>query len=217
MNSNDNISISNGQPNASQSTLRQSISDDDSRREIQNPIAATLVRSNVCLQSRAQTTGVKLHNKYQKQGNNKIKSKANSSFSGEQLAVPLKRNFDRILKKNSVESDFGTTAFFNSKPRKLLNDVFNRVDRIERPSGLAFLKNRLNSQIKVIIRRRRNCPFISRVIEYKGILNMFDKHMNLYMSDVIESFTYKMDEKLIKRARHRYNIFLRGDNIILVS
>lgn len=137
------------------------------------------------------------------------------------FAVPLVRNFERNLKRPTGNEQLtpGTSLGLVRKLRKKRPDVFSRMDEIETSSGpLSQLKEGLNKTIKVLIRRRRKVPYISRTIEYKGKLMMFDKHMNLYMSDVIESFKYKTDDdKILKRARHRRDILLRGDNIILVS
>lgn len=135
----------------------------------------------------------------------------------EPLAVPLVRNFDRILKKKNNSDGSETTSLLIHRPRKTQQDVFQKVAKVSDNSSLVFLKNRLNRKIKVVIRRRRKCPYISRVLSYKGQLVLFDKHMNLYLDDVIESFAYHPYDKLIKRARHRKSIMLRGDNIIMIS
>lgn len=134
-------------------------------------------------------------------------------FSNEPFAVPLVRNFDRIL-KTSTEVGSITTALSN-KIRKLKPDVFSRADSMTGP--LSLLKARMNETVKVLIRRRRKVPYISRIIEYRGTLVLFDKHMNLCLENVIESFTYADGDKIMKRARHRDNLIVRGDNVILVS
>lgn len=148
-----------------------------------------------------------------------ISSKQQSSSKktqSEPFAVPLVRNFDRILKK--TDDLLGECPGLVTRKRKQKSDVFSRLDQIQSASGpINVLKNRLNQYIKVLIRRRRKVPYISRVIEYKGELALFDKHMNLFMKDVIESFTYSLDGKIHKRARHRDSLFIRGDNIILVT
>lgn len=137
-----------------------------------------------------------------------------STFSKEPFAVPLVRNFEKILKKDeNGEPIKGTYTI----AKKVKSDVFSRIEQIEPKSGpLAILKKRMGKSTKVLIRRRRKVPYISRVIEYKGILVTFDKHMNLYLKDVIESFTYTVGSKTLKRARHRENLMIRGDNIILI-
>lgn len=133
----------------------------------------------------------------------------------EPFAVPLVRNFDRILKKQ--DNLLGECPGLVTRKRKQQLDVFTKIDQIKPETGpINVLKNRLNQHIKVLIRRRRKVPYISRVIEYKGELVLFDKHMNLYLKDVIESFTFSLSGRLHRRARHRDNLFLRGDNVILV-
>ena len=149
----------------------------------------------------------------------------NSSRSGsrrvsqpcEPFCVPLVRNFEKILKKSSP-SEEASPSLLPTRPKKARPDLFNRTEKIEANSGpLSHLRNRMNAPVKVIIRRRKKVPYISRVIEYKGTLIMFDKHMNLYLKDVIETFTYENDGKILKRGRHRDGIILRGDNVILIA
>lgn len=124
------------------------------------------------------------------------------------------RNFERVLRKTEDGSSIGLVH----RPRKSRPDIFSKLDQLDPASGPIYsLKERLNQKVKVLIRRRRKVNYISRVIEYKGTLTMFDKHMNLVLSDVIESFIYSLNDKVMKRARHRNNILIRGDNIILVS
>lgn len=152
------------------------------------------------------------------EGENNRRTPAKTSFK-QPFAAPLVRNFEKILKKpDDGQVMRGSPQLLNIVKRKSKADVFSKADRIDSSSGpLVLLKSKVDSVVKVLIRRRRKVPYVSRVIEYKGTLVLFDKHMNLYLSDVIESFKYSLDEKLMKRARHRDNILLRGDNIILVS
>lgn len=146
-----------------------------------------------------------------------------SRGSQEPFAVPLVRNFEKILK--SAESRKLPSQGSNSdpeqqasRPKRTKPDVFSRAESLETNSGpFSHLKSRMGKTVKVIIRRRRKVPFISRIIEYKGRLIIFDKHMNLHLGDVIESFTYLKQGKTFKRARHRESIVLRGDNIILIA
>lgn len=140
-----------------------------------------------------------------------------SRTSPEQIFVtPQVRNFEKILKKTDDEQVTRNYQSSSSTRKKL--DVFSKIEQLDPASGpLSLLKKKINSVVKVLIRRRQKVPFISRVIEYKGTLILFDKHMNLYLRDVIESFKYSQDEKLLKRARHRDDILVRGDNIILIS
>lgn len=135
------------------------------------------------------------------------------------FAAPLVRNFDKILKKTDEGQVMrGSPQLLKIVKRKSKVDVFSKADRLDSSSGpLVLLRSKQDRVVRVLIRRRRKVPYISRVIEYKGTLVLFDKHMNLYLSDVIESFKYSKDEELMKRARHRNNILLRGDNIIWVS
>lgn len=136
------------------------------------------------------------------------------------FSVPLVRNFDRILRKQSDAGPLETSALLNiiSKPKKSKADLFTRLEQLDQSKGpLSHLKKNVDKVVKVLIRRRRKVPYISRTIEYKGTLVLFDKHMNLYLRDVIESFKYQIGGKLMKRARHRDRMFIRGDNVILVS
>lgn len=142
-------------------------------------------------------------------------SQKNLSKKTEPFAVPLVRNFDKILKKPSTDGEKDLGFIHRSKKKK---DVFSKSTSIELSSGRPpVLAQRLNQVVKVLIRRRRKVPYISRVIEYTGTLVMFDKHMNLYLQDVVESFTYSSGDNLLKRARFRENILVRGDNIILIQ
>lgn len=128
------------------------------------------------------------------------------------MATP--RQFERILKKQ----EDGTPVGLVYRPRRSKPDIFSKTEQLGPSSGPIFmLKQHVNQNVKVLIRRRRKIAYISRVIEYRGRLIMFDKHMNLALADVIESFVYKRGEQILKRARHRDNILLRGDNIILIS
>lgn len=143
------------------------------------------------------------------------KSNKNLPKKSEPFAVPLERNFDRILKKPSTSSE--AIASLTQRPRKQRPDVFSRAEKPDAStSRIPVLSKRLNQDLKVLIRRRRKVPYYSRIIEYRGTLVLFDKHMNLLLSDVVESFTYVSDDKLMKRARFRDNIMIRGDNIILI-
>lgn len=143
---------------------------------------------------------------------------SSSKLLQEPFAVPLVRNFERILKKPTTNETDQATTLLSRVIQKRKSDVFSRTEQLEDTSGpLVLLKRNLNRTIRVLIRRRRNVPYISRVIEYKGVLVLFDKHMNLYLNDVFESFAYKLDGKMLKRTRHRDSLLIRGDNIILIS
>lgn len=147
-------------------------------------------------------------------------SSASISRPEQPLSVPLVRNFDRILKKPNVDCHQESSALLNiiSRPRQKKPDLFSRLDKLDQSKGpLLHLKRNVDKTVKVLIRRRRKVPYISRTIEYKGTLVLFDKHMNLFLRDVIESFKYHLNGKLMKRARHRDKVFIRGDNVILVS
>lgn len=135
----------------------------------------------------------------------------------ERFSVPLVRNFEKILRKTTPTGD-ASPSMQPSRPKKARHDLFSKTQQIKPNSGpLWHLKDRLNEPVKVIIRRRKKVPFISRVIEYKGTLGMFDKHMNMYLKDVVETFKYERGGKILKRGRHRDGIILRGDNVILVA
>lgn len=142
-----------------------------------------------------------------------------SNFFQQPFAAPLVRNFDKILKKTDDGQVMrGSPQLLNLVKRKSKADVFSKADKLGPSSGpIVLLKSKIDCIVKVLIRRRRKVPYLSRTIEYKGTLILFDKHINLYLKDVIESFKYTQGEKLLKRARYRDNILLRGDNIILVS
>lgn len=134
--------------------------------------------------------------------------------SSKPLAVPLLRNFERIMKQEAR----GSPSSRPTAPKKARVDVFTKAQQIQSSSGpILHLKNRLNQVVKVLIRRRKKVPYISRIIEYKGTLIIFDKHMNMLLRDVIESFKYERDGKILKRGRHRDEIIVRGDNVILVA
>lgn len=154
--------------------------------------------------------------KYYDCANRFKKSTGSTSFSNEPLATPLNRNFDRILKKTkNADGELVPVPLYSTKKAKIQQDVFSKMDTAS--LGLSLLKDKLDKKVKILIRRRRKCPYISRVIEYMGQLVLFDKHMNIYLRNVIESFSYNIGDKLVKRARHRDNIMIRGDNIILIS
>lgn len=149
--------------------------------------------------------------------NESRQSSRGSTRLSEPFSVPLVRNFEKILKsENQSQASFSGNKV--NRPRRMQQDVFTRTEQIETNSGpMSHLKCRLDQTVKITIRRRRKIPYISRTIDYRGTLAMFDKHMNLYLKNVIESFTYMRDRKKHKRARHRDGIILRGDNIILVA
>lgn len=141
-----------------------------------------------------------------------------SKFSQQPFAVPLVRNFDRILKKNDNEECQPGTKTVSSQQKKVKQDVFTKTEKSASTLGpLLLLRERLDKPVKVIVRRRRKVPYISRVIEYKGTLILFDKHMNVYLKDVIESFKYSLGGQILKRARHRDDTLIRGDNVILIN
>lgn len=153
---------------------------------------------------------------------NKMSDSDSSQSNSVPFVPPLVRNFERILKKpENLEGNTQASAAplgMVYKPRKTRADVFSKIQQLESKSGpIIHLRHRLNQIVNVLIRRRRKVPYISRVIDYKGTLVLFDKHMNLYLEDVIESFKYSRDDEIRKRARHRDSILLRGDNIILIS
>lgn len=144
----------------------------------------------------------------------------NTSRYDKPFSVPLVRNFDRILKKTNDVCPEESSALLNiiSKQTRVKPDLFTRLEQLDQSKGpLLHLKKNVDKIVKVLIRRRRRVPYVCRTLEYKGTLVLFDKHMNLYLKDVIESFKYHLNGKLMKRARHRDNMFIRGDNVILVS
>jgi small nuclear ribonucleoprotein (snRNP)-like protein len=150
------------------------------------------------------------------QGTSESQLRRRSTGSNEPFAVPLVRNFERIL-KNTFQDARASPGSMAVRPKRARADVFTKTEQIDAYSGpLSHLKKRLNKVVKVMIRRRKKVPYISRIIEYKGTLTMFDKHMNMFLEDVIESFKYQKDGKLLKRGRHRDGIMIRGDNVIMV-
>lgn len=139
------------------------------------------------------------------------------TFPEQIFVTPQIRNFEKILKKIDAGKVTRNYQLSSSISRKKL-DVFSKIEQLGPSSGPLFLlKSKVNTDIEVLIRRRRKVPFISRAIKYRGTLVLFDKHMNLYLKDVIESFKYSRDGKLAVRARHRYDMLVRGDNIISIS
>ena len=160
-------------------------------------------------------------NKSQTGSEQRTKVSRKSSQFQEPFAVPLVRNFEKILKdKGPQASETQATGSDErtAKPKRHNQDVFTRAESLEVGSGpFAHLKSRMGKSVKVIVRRRKKVPFISRIIEYRGLLVIFDKHMNLHLKNVIESFTYSKEGRILKRARQRDGIVLRGDNIILVA
>lgn len=149
---------------------------------------------------------------------NSLSDYYNKSFGGKS---PRKSNFFELPARNfaSILLDPSKDASEQDRrPKKKRPDVFKKIDELDHRSGpLNLLKQSLGKTIKVKVRRRRKAPYISRVIDFKGTLILFDAHLNLLMEDVTESFTYELDNQLLVRAREKKSFFLRGDNIILIS
>lgn len=124
----------------------------------------------------------------------------------EPFGVPLVRNFERILKRNDESTPL--------QAKRIRPDVFSRT---ETSGPLSHLRSRMGQTITVLIRRRRKVPYLSRKIEYKGKLVLFDKHMNLFLENASESFLYQKEGRVLKRTRTRGGIIIRGDNVILVA
>lgn len=152
---------------------------------------------------------------------NRRRHSRDSFHSQEPFAVPLVRNFEKILKKGNLDSsqlDSTDAELTVSRPKRAKPDVFSRSEADGSTLGpLSLLKGKKGKVVKVLIRRRRKVPYISRTIEYKGTLVLFDKHMNLYLNDALESFTYTQEGRILKRARFRLGVIIRGDNVIVVS
>lgn len=142
---------------------------------------------------------------------------------------PPERNFDRILLKPECDprqvTSSSSSVVDNSKDaqqQKIIKrskpDVLSKADKLHEASGPLYqLKKFLNTNVCVLVRRRRTVPFVSRVIQLDGKLIMFDAHFNILLHDVEESFKYSTpDGRLEKRGRLKKKLFVRGDNIILV-
>jgi small nuclear ribonucleoprotein (snRNP)-like protein len=98
----------------------------------------------------------------------------------------------------------------------------NVLSKMNRESGpLTLLSNRLGKRVRILIRRRKVGPLLSQFAWLNALLAAFDKHLNLVIYDVDEMIRIKHVKStgitFDKRERHSKQLFVRGDNVIIVS
>lgn len=100
-----------------------------------------------------------------------------------------------------------------------LTNVLTNMKREVGP--LTLLSNCLGKRIKVLIRRRKVGPLLSQFAWLSALLIAFDKHFNLVIYDVDETIRIKRvtstQTTFETKERHSKKLFVRGDNVILVS
>ena len=128
----------------------------------------------------------------------------------------IKRNFDRILIASGSQS---SSASQSSLRRRELPTILTRMKQSSGP--MSILYKSLNNRINILIRRRKASPIFSgRFARLNGLLIAFDKHCNLVMSDVDEKYQKyksKTDLTVVHVNNHVNQLFIRGDNVILIS
>ena len=143
------------------------------------------------------------------------------------LAEYYSKTFPKKSESSAKESHTNVARFSKWTSRGVDNtekraynpiSVFDKMKLSKGPISILYCS--LNNQIKVLVRRRKNC-FLreERFCWINGTLLAFDKHFNLALKDVCEQFTHRdnVKETIVKIKKLSNQLFIRGDNIILVS
>lgn len=102
-------------------------------------------------------------------------------------------------------------------PRKSLPNVITKMESAQ-DGPLSILYQSINKTIRVLIRRKRACPIRSEKFAWTvGILLAFDKHLNLALGNAIEQYQHHHQGIAINIRKNMKSVFIRGDNVILVT
>mmetsp|Transcript_16032 Transcript_16032/g.24048 ORF Transcript_16032/g.24048 Transcript_16032/m.24048 type:complete len:228 (-) Transcript_16032:809-1492(-) len=105
----------------------------------------------------------------------------------------------------------------SSRGRSLINTIIDPV----RHGPLSLLWRALQERRRILVKIRG--AKMSKIRgSCQGLLKAFDRHMNMFLVDVIETFlpptaTRKQRSSNFQVSRRLPNLFIRGDNIISVS
>lgn len=85
----------------------------------------------------------------------------------------------------------------------------------------SLLSKCMGKRIRLMIRRRRGGPLLSQFSWISCLLVSYDKHFNLIVFDSDEVIQYKKGHSdnccIQKLERHSSKLFIRGDNLVLIS
>lgn len=134
-----------------------------------------------------------------------------------------KINAEKQLPSNSCEKlePFQRTLQIvesvSTHKRRELQTVLTKMRQTNGPYFLLYKS--LNNRIKVLIRRRRKVQLFSgRFGWISGLLIAFDKHYNLAMTDVDETYSQiNKNNQKVDVNNHIKQLFVRGDNVVLIS
>ncbi|UXI17207.1 hypothetical protein NH340_JMT03150 [Sarcoptes scabiei] len=153
---------------------------------------------------------------YRKSVHKRNESLLNSGPKQNSSSVVKEIENKRLL--NSIRNE----KVIKSTPKNIskLTDVIQKMSNEHGP--LSILYRSLNSSIKVLVRRMKASNLREERFSWiTGHLMAFDKHFNLILMNVIESYRHQMREKknheiyLIKKSTKQ--LLIRGDNIILIN
>lgn len=130
-----------------------------------------------------------------------------------------KKNSEQIKNKNigNPSNTIRENIAFNviTKGRPKLPDVIQKMNN-QGPLSILYLS--IKKQIKVLIRRKKLCPFHERFAWLTGELVAFDKHFNIILKNSLETYRKKTNSvdqyKIINKKSEQ--TFIRGDNVVII-
>ncbi|KAI2805486.1 hypothetical protein RDWZM_008742 [Blomia tropicalis] len=95
--------------------------------------------------------------------------------------------------------------------------IFDKMNQSTGP--LSILYRSMGKQLKIFVRRRKICSSKEERFSWlTAHLVAFDRHLNLALQDVVETFSHQLNSKhsvmIQKRTRQ---MLIRGDNVVLVT
>lgn len=126
------------------------------------------------------------------------------------------------LKKECIDSIYNRFSKWKpeiytatEKREVQLTSVFDKMQFAVGP--LCILHQSLCKPVRIMVRRRKNCLLREERFGFvTGTLEAFDKHTNLALKNVCEEFVHRNASTNVKIKKHSKQLFIRGDNIVLV-
>lgn len=129
--------------------------------------------------------------------------------------LSAKERFAKFIKPKLEDEP----SSIQSVSKKKLSTVLSKMDDAEFKGPISLLHKSLNCRVKVFVRRRKHDNFgTARFAWLSGLLIVFDKHFNLVLSDVEESFkTLNQERQEVEVLNKTNKLFVRGACVLLVS